>query len=133
MTTTTATMAAQAARVAATEETTASSPNHVRPDGRPDHGAAAARTEELYRDHGRLVAGLCRALLRDRAEGEDAAQQVFLAVHRALLNGTSPREPAAWLATIARNECWARIRARMREPLAMEQLETVSTTNDPLT
>ncbi|HJX46566.1 MAG TPA: sigma-70 family RNA polymerase sigma factor, partial [Gaiellaceae bacterium] len=98
-----------------TEAATASSPNHVDPDGRPDHGAAAARTEELYRDHGRLVGGLCRALLRDRAEAEDATQQVFLAAHRSLLNGTSPREPAAWLATIARNECWARGRARMRE------------------
>jgi hypothetical protein len=48
------------------------------------------------------------------------------------MNGTEPREPAAWLATIARNECWSRISARMREPLAIEQLETVSTTNDPL-
>jgi len=41
------------------------------------------------------------------------------------MNGTEPREPAAWLATIARNECWSRISARMREPLAIEQLETV--------
>jgi hypothetical protein len=48
------------------------------------------------------------------------------------MNGTEPREPAAWLATIARNECWSRISARMREPLAMEQLDTVATTNDPL-
>ena len=48
------------------------------------------------------------------------------------MNGTEPREPAAWLATIARNECWSRISARMREPLAMEQLDTASTTNDPL-
>jgi hypothetical protein len=48
------------------------------------------------------------------------------------MNGTEPREPAAWLATIARNECWSRISARMREPLAIKQLETVSTTNDPL-
>ena len=47
------------------------------------------------------------------------------------MNGTEPREPAAWLATIARNECWSRISARMREPLAIEQLETVSTRNDP--
>jgi uncharacterized membrane protein YgcG len=48
------------------------------------------------------------------------------------MKGTEPREPAAWLATIARNECWSRISARMREPLAMDQLDTVSTTNDPL-
>jgi RNA polymerase sigma factor (sigma-70 family) len=79
------------------------------------------------------VSGLCRALLRDRAEAEDAAQQTFLSAHRALLSGTEPREPAAWLATIARNECWSRISSRMREPLAMEQLETASMTNDPLT
>ncbi len=48
------------------------------------------------------------------------------------MSGTEPREPAAWLATIARNECWARISARMREPLAVEQLETAATTHDPL-
>jgi hypothetical protein len=48
------------------------------------------------------------------------------------VNGTDPREPAAWLATIARNECWSRIRTRMREPLPTEELEIVSTTDDPL-
>lgn len=127
-------MAAQAATAAVvTEAATASSPYHVDPDGRPDHGAAAARTEELYRDHGRLVGGLCRALLRDRAEAEDATQQVFLAAHRSLLNGTSPREPAAWLAAIARNECWARGRARMREPLPSADVDGARSLSDPLT
>jgi RNA polymerase sigma-70 factor (ECF subfamily) len=122
----------RAATAAATEVATASRPNDVRPDGRPDHGAASARTEELYRDHGRLVGGLCRALLRDRAEAEDATQQVFLAAHRSLLNGTSPREPAAWLATIARNECWGRIRTRMREPLPTAEIEGERSVSDPL-
>jgi RNA polymerase sigma-70 factor (ECF subfamily) len=125
------TTATTAAATAATEGATASRPDH-RAGGRPDHEAAAARTEALYRDHGRLVGGLCRALLRDRAEGEDAAQQVFLAAHRALLNGTSPREPAAWLATIARNECWARIRARMREPLPTAEIDGARSLSDPL-
>ena len=82
-----------------------------------------ARTEELYRRHARLVGGLCRALLRDRAEAEDASQQVFLSAHRALLNGSAPREPAAWLATIARNECWARIHAGMRRPTVAARYE----------
>jgi len=104
--------------------------------GRPDErltvgGAAAQRTEELYGRYLRTVSGLCRALLRDRAEAEDATQQTFLSAHRALLNGTDPREPAAWLATIARNECWTRIRGRMREPLAVSELETASTEPDP--
>jgi RNA polymerase sigma-70 factor (ECF subfamily) len=53
-------------------------------------------------------------------EAEDAVQQTFLSAQRALLNGSSPRDAAAWLATIARHECLARIRARMREPLPTE-------------
>jgi RNA polymerase sigma factor (sigma-70 family) len=57
---------------------------------------------------------------------------VFLAAHRALLNGTSPREPAAWLATIARNECWARIRTRMREPLPTAEVDSHGSSSDPL-
>jgi RNA polymerase sigma factor (sigma-70 family) len=72
-----------------------------------------------------MVFGLCRALLRDPTEAEDAAQQVFLSAHRSLLNGAEPHEPAAWLATIARNECWARIRSRMREPLTMDAADVV--------
>jgi RNA polymerase sigma factor (sigma-70 family) len=91
--------------------------------GRPDPGAARAWTAELYGDYRRTVYGLCRALLRDGSEAEDATQQVFLSAHRALLNGSQPREPAAWLATIARNECWARARTRMREPLATTDVE----------
>src|SRR5205823_1547370 len=117
----------------AAEVGTASEP-HFPPQAhsRPGDGAAAARTEQLFAEYGRTVGGLCRALLRDRAEAEDAAQQTFLSAHRALMNGTDPREPAAWLATIARNECWSRIRTRMREPLAAEELGAVSNANDPL-
>jgi RNA polymerase sigma-70 factor, ECF subfamily len=66
-----------------------------------------------------MVYGLCRVLLRDADEAEDAAQQVFLSAHRSMLGGTEPREPSAWLAAIARNECHARIRARMATPLTL--------------
>lgn len=90
--------------------------------GRPDPGAAAAYVGELFTAHGRMVLGLCRLLLRDPVEAEDAAQQVFVSAQRAVLAGAVPREPAAWLAAIARNECRARIRTRMREPLALAEL-----------
>ena len=60
---------------------------------------------------------LCRVLLRNEHEAEDATQQTFLAAYRSLLNGGEPRHPAAWLATIARNECWSIVARRMREPL----------------
>ena len=74
-------------------------------------------TEALYREHGAAVAALCRSLLRDRAETEDATQQVFLSAHRALLNGAAPREPLAWLLAVARNECYARFRQRAVAPV----------------
>jgi RNA polymerase sigma-70 factor (ECF subfamily) len=74
-------------------------------------------TEALYREHQAAVAGLCRSLLGDRAEAEDATQQVFLAAHRALLNGSAPREPLAWLLAVARHECYARFRQRTAAPV----------------
>ncbi len=80
----------------------------------------ARHVEELYTAHARLVRAVCRSLLRDRNEAEDAVQQTFLSAQRALANGSSPREPAAWLATIARNQCLARVRERMREPLPLD-------------
>ena len=87
------------------------------PDRNP---AVAARVEQLYASHAALVRSVCRSLLRDRSEAEDAVQQTFLSAQRALVNGSSPRDEAAWLATIARHECLARVRARMREPLPLE-------------
>jgi len=112
---------------------TASAPHEgPLPQGRSGDGAAAARTEQFFAEYGRIVSGLCRGLLRDRAEAEDATQQTFLAAHRAIVNGTDPREPSAWLATIARNECWARIRTRMREPLPTDEVDAAATANDPL-
>jgi len=80
-------------------------------------GLRSYDTEALYREHGAAVASFCGSLLRDRAEAEDAAQQVFLSAHRALLNGTVPREPLAWLLAVARNECYARFRQRAVAPV----------------
>jgi RNA polymerase sigma-70 factor (ECF subfamily) len=66
-----------------------------------------------------MVYGVCRVLLRDADEAEDAAQQVFLSAHRSMLGGSEPRDPAAWLGTIARHECQSRFRARMATPLTL--------------
>jgi RNA polymerase sigma-70 factor (ECF subfamily) len=58
-------------------------------------------------------------LLRDPVEADDATQATFVSAFKALLGGGAVREPAAWLATIARNECRGRSHARMREPLPL--------------
>jgi RNA polymerase sigma-70 factor (ECF subfamily) len=80
----------------------------------------ASRVERLYRSHVALVRSVCLSFLRDRIDAEDAVQQTFLSAQKALLNGSTPRDAAAWLAMIARNESLARMHARMREPLSVE-------------
>jgi RNA polymerase sigma factor (sigma-70 family) len=94
-----------------------------------DEDTPSARTDALYREHHALVDTICRLLLRDCGEAEDAAQQVFLSAHRALLNGVVPREPAAWLATIARNECGSRrhVRALVAIDAHSELADTLTT------
>lgn len=67
-----------------------------------------------------MVFGVCRLMLRDADEAEDAAQQVFLSAYRSLLAGTEPRSPGAWLGTIARNEARARIAARRVHPVGLD-------------
>ena len=75
-----------------------------------------------------MVYGICRAMLRDAHEAEDATQQAFLSAHRALLGGARVRDEGGWLATIARNECRARIATGMRRPLSLgdEDLERIA-------
>src|SRR5258705_12514324 len=119
-----------ATRATTTPEMTTSSASPSPSAGRPDPGAAGVLIGRLFAEHGRMVLGLCRLLLRNPTEAEDAAQQVFLSAHRALLRGSVRREACPWLAAIARNECRARIRARMRAPLPL--LELPSDLPDPL-
>ncbi len=91
----------------------------IRLAGDPTARAAGEQVAELFQEHGRMVYGLCRVLLRDPVEADDATQAAFVSAFKALLGGGTVREPAAWLATIARNECRARAHARMREPLPL--------------
>jgi RNA polymerase sigma factor CnrH len=81
-----------------------------------ERARAAGRAAELYARHARMVYGLCRLLLRDPVEAEDAAQQTFLAAYGALLRGGRPRDSGPWLAAIARNECRRRLHARADAP-----------------
>lgn len=66
-----------------------------------------------------MVLAVCRLVLRDSDEAEDATQQVFLSAYRSLLTGTEPRNPGAWLGTIARNEARNRIVTRQLRPIPL--------------
>lgn len=104
-------------------EATSSRPVAVQADswlgqGNPSGDRLGAFAGDLFEQHSEMVLGVCRLLLADPVEAEDAMQQTFFSAYRSIVAGSEPQRPAAWLATIARNECLDRIRARRREPLA---------------
>ena len=106
---------------------------HPSSASRANRRVVGGRVAALFDEHAAMVLGLCRLLLRDHHEAEDAAQQTFVSAYRALLRGTEPREPGPWLAAIARNECRARLRKRMRAPVPLDgelELELSDSSDD---
>jgi RNA polymerase sigma-70 factor (ECF subfamily) len=65
------------------------------------------------------VFGLVRNLVRDQQEGEDLAQEIFLAVYRNLAVYDPQRAAfSTWLSTIARNKCWHALQKKRPQSLA---------------
>ena len=74
--------------------------------------------EHLYREHRAGLVRLVERELRDHHDAEDVVQIAFLDAQRALERGTIPRNPPAWLATIALNAARRLRRRRVNaEPL----------------
>lgn len=59
----------------------------------------------LFEQHFDRVYALVYRLLGDRHSAEDAAQEVFLKVHRAAHTLDAGRDPEPWITTIAYNVC----------------------------
>ena len=92
---------------------------------RVDPDAPGPSIAALFDEHAPMVLGICRYLLRDPQAAEDAAQETFLSAHRSMLRGTRPRDPEAWLAAIARNECRRTWRVAPTAPLDEGKAGTV--------
>lgn len=78
--------------------------------------AADLTFEELYRGH---RADVYRAALRelgDADEAEDVTQAAFVDAYRAVLRGTRPQSPRAWLLAISENVRRRRFRTAQRRP-----------------
>jgi RNA polymerase sigma factor (sigma-70 family) len=74
--------------------------------------------ERLYREHRAGLVRLVERELHDHHDAEDVVQTAFLDAQRALERGTIPRNPRAWLATIALNAAHRLRRRRLNaEPL----------------
>ena len=71
-----------------------------------------AAFEEVYRSHSALVFNLCRRLSGDPDEALDAAQEVFLRVHRHLGRFHGRSTLRTWIYRVAVNQCRRRFARR---------------------
>lgn len=72
--------------------------------------------EALYRRYGDMVLGRCRTLLGNEADAAEAAQEVFLRLHRSQSSFRGDSSPATWLYRITTNHCLNQLRSRRRRP-----------------
>ncbi|MBI1418555.1 MAG: sigma-70 family RNA polymerase sigma factor [Limimaricola sp.] len=81
-----------------------------------------AAFSSLYAATSAKLFGLCLRVLNNRAEAEDALQEVFVKIWRNAsryqVNGLSPM---TWLITVTRNHCIDRVRARKAATGDMEE------------
>ena len=82
-----------------------------------DSRADAERSfEQLYRGHRNDVYRVALRALGNSEDAEDVTQAAFVDAYRAVLRGTRPQEPRAWLLTIAENVRRRRFRTSLRRP-----------------
>lgn len=90
--------------------------------------------QELVRTHQRRVFGMAYHFLHDRAIAEEAAQDVFLQLFRALPSIRSEEHAIAWLYKVTSHRCIDYARRR-RKDLALEDIPEPAADvakNDPL-
>jgi RNA polymerase sigma factor (sigma-70 family) len=93
--------------------------------------ADQAAFAELVRRHGPLVLGVCRRVLNDSPEAEDAFQAVFLVLARKARSLLRPELLGNWLYGVALR-CARRVRSRQAQRLAREQPVTELPAPDPV-
>ena len=98
--------------------TAAASPHAPAPSG--DELLAQARTGSegafaaLVREHQAMVFGLAYHFLQSRAQAEELAQDVFLALHQNLPRVQSARHLVFWLRRVTSNRCIDSVRSAQR-------------------
>lgn len=79
--------------------------------------------QEVYRRTSAKLFGVCLRIFGERAEAEDALQDVYLAIWRKAGTFDPARaSPITWLVTLARNRAIDRLRASGRRPTAPLEL-----------
>ncbi|TYB82897.1 sigma-70 family RNA polymerase sigma factor [Maritimibacter fusiformis] len=81
----------------------------------------------LYRDTSAKLFGLCLRILNDRAEAEDALQEVFVKVwHGAGSYRANGLSPMTWLIAVARNHAIDRLRRRQAAAGGMDEAAEIA-------
>lgn len=88
-------------------------------------GGDGAALETIIRTHDRRVRSVCRSILRDPLDAEDAAQEVWARAIRAL-HTFDGEDLGAWLGTIARNESYRMAGKRARLAIPVDELPAVA-------
>jgi RNA polymerase sigma-70 factor (ECF subfamily) len=70
--------------------------------------------EELVRTYQHLIVGFCVNMLGKTEQGEEVAQEVFLAAYNAMPHFRQQASVRTWLFAIARKQCLQTLRNRLR-------------------
>jgi RNA polymerase sigma-70 factor (ECF subfamily) len=98
----------------------------------------SGETERLYERYGKELYRYCLVRLKSPQEAEDAVQNTFIRVFRALEKDVEPEFELAWLYRIATNVCLSRQgltsrRAQWQSPRAVDDLEVPARESEPET
>lgn len=79
--------------------------------------------DTIYDRYAQRVHNVCRRMLANPQDAQDAAQETFLRVHQALGRFNGRYQLGAWITRIATNICLDQIRAKSRRPTTAISLE----------
>ena len=85
------------------------------PIPRAQSAVSVAALEELYRTHGARLKSIAYHIVGNRQDAEDAVQETFLKLHRALPGFQGNSSIGTWLCRIVINVCYDLARRRRRE------------------
>lgn len=85
----------------------------------------AARFNTLYENYGSAIFARCCRLLDDRSAAEDAAQEIFLRVHRHIGSAPPNDDALRWMYRITTNYCLNMLRDRKLRPVPTDNLSQV--------
>lgn len=89
----------------------------------------AGAYEAIYARHSGRVHNVCKRMLRRPEEAQEAAQETFLRMYRALPKFNGKYQLGAWITRIATNVCLDQLRSQGRHPVDLtpfDELELVS-------